>query len=129
MNTILCPTCRKNDKLEIYQTGEKVVVYCMRCEEGCVPPLIVDHLPVPEPEVKEPPKSDTPRTDAAFTQFNDVLVIENQGISLINFSRDLERENNKFRAALERCAESSAAAGDSRTEEFARTALPKSETL
>lgn len=40
---ILCPTCRKGDKIEIYPSSRDkstCVIYCRRCEEGCVPPLI-----------------------------------------------------------------------------------------
>lgn len=62
---ILCPTCKKNDKVEVYESLGKPVVYCRRCEEGCVPALVVEENEKDKQNEEDNKNmSATPRTDA-----------------------------------------------------------------
>jgi hypothetical protein len=37
-----CPTCKSDRWLEVHETASgEYTCYCRKCEEGCVPPLII----------------------------------------------------------------------------------------
>jgi hypothetical protein len=38
---IVCPSCKTYKYLEIYREEKSTKVYCRKCEEGCVPPLMI----------------------------------------------------------------------------------------